>query len=85
MSFNSAVEWAFINTFSTNKLSKRKAIWGLYTRNVDDAVAMADFLSTNATHIFEAPHNVGEYPHFHTDNHDFFGYRHFQVWYGLLN
>ena len=75
--------WAF-NTATTHAYSRNKS-WGLYTKDSEDAYAIALFLGGGNLPTKREVHGNGKsgyYYHYHTHGHEFMGYEHFHLWYG---
>jgi len=82
MDFITAAAWA--TATATTHTYGRKASWGLYTKDKEDAYAIALFLGGNLPTKSEIHDNgrSGYYYHYHTYDHKFMGYEHFHLWYG---
>ena len=71
--------WVKMNIFSDSDNSYGKnSSWGIYTKNADDALMFAVSFGFDNIILETA---IGCYPHYHINNHDFYGYKHFHVWF----
>lgn len=69
----------------SNLYYDKHSAWGVYTKNQDDALALAMGLGTVHPKIDS---ESGIYPHYHMVNDDgvkgFGKYKHFHIWYGRI-
>ena len=81
MGFSAAAAWA-VATAASGKYSDR-ASWGLYTRDFDDALAMALYLSPIGPVALD-PAKGNHLPHFHTSYREIQGTyaKGFHIWFG---